>query len=157
MSIPTSLFKFKIYFKSSTYIGTLTRAHTQMHRHACTHTLYYIATYRLLMISHACQTQLTTVVFVYIVLDRPNSEEFSQYIKPWCDSMWFDLGVLLDVPLHTLKHIKLSGSEDCCMQMFIEWLNCNSDGTWDHLLKAVNSVLFGTLSDLINAYHGKST
>ena len=98
--------------------------------------------------------QLTTVVS--IVLDRPNSEEFSLYIKPWCDSLWFDIGVLLDVPLHKLKHIKLSGSGDCCMQMFMEWLNSNSGATWDDLLKAVNNVLFDTLSDLINTYHYKS-
>ena len=95
------------------------------------------------------------MVFVYVVLDRPNSEEFSLYIKPWCDSMWFDLGVLLDVPFHTLKHIKLSGTKDCCIQMFMQWLSINTAATWDHLLKAVNTILFGTLNDLINTYHGE--
>ena len=93
-----------------------------------------------------------------IVLDKPNSEEFSLYIKPWCDSVWFDLGVLLDVPLHKLKQIKLSDSEEgCCIQMFMEWLNSNSGATWGDLLKAVNNVLFDTPSDFINAYDGKST
>ena len=91
-----------------------------------------------------------------IALERPNSKEFLLYIKPWCAGVWFDLGVLLDVPLQKLKEIKLSGSEDCCMQMFIEWLNGNSDATWGGLLKEIDSILFDTFSDSINGYDEKS-
>lgn len=89
-------------------------------------------------------------------MERPNSEEFSLYIKPWCSSMWFDLGVLLNVQLYKLKEIKLSNSEDHCMQMFMEWLNSDSDATWGDLLKAVNDISFDTFSDLINEYHENS-
>ena len=81
--------------------------------------------------------------------EKPNSEEFLLYIKPWCASMWFDLAVLLDVPLWKLKKIKLCHSEDSCTEMFMEWLNINSNATWNALLKAVNYITFDTFSKLI--------
>ena len=90
-----------------------------------------------------------------IALERPNPKEFLLYIKPWCSGVWFDLGILLDVPLHKLKEIKLSGLEDCCMQLFMEWLNSNSYATWGGLLKAIDSILFDAFSDSINGYDEK--
>jgi len=91
-----------------------------------------------------------------LALEKPTPAEFSLYIEPWCANMWFDLGILLDVPLHELKQIKLSGSKDCCMRMFMEWLKIDSDATWDDLLKKVNNVLFDTLSDLVTVHHNNS-
>ena len=89
------------------------------------------------------------MVFLYLASEKPNPTEFSLFIKPWCASVWFDLGILLDIPLYELKQIKLSGSKDCCMRMFMKWLKSNSDATWDDLLKEVNNVLFDTLNELI--------
>ena len=70
--------------------------------------------------------------------------------------MWFDLGVLLDVPLKKLRETKFSDSKDYCMQMFMEWLNSNPDATWGYLLRVINDISFDTFSsDLINEYQGK--
>ena len=38
----------------------------------------------------------------------------------------------------------------------MEWLNGNSDATWDDLLKAVNDITFGTFDDLTGEYHEDS-
>lgn len=71
--------------------------------------------------------------------------------------MWFDLGVLLDVPFDKLREIKFSTSKDHCIQVFTEWLNSNPDATWGYLLKVINEISFDVLiGDLISEYKENS-
>jgi len=67
------------------------------------------------------------------------------HIKPQvqCLNLWYNLGVLLDVPVQKLEDIRLSEQDDldlCCVKMFTEWLENGTDTTWSTLLRAVVSL-----------------
>jgi len=91
---------------------------------------------------------LFALFYSVVASERPNVKEISLQITPDCFNRWFDLGILLDVPVQKLRDIKFSDNNDqsdvCCMRMFTEWLDGGNDPTWGVLSKAVGLVLSST-------------
>jgi len=87
-------------------------------------------------------------VSIFIVaFKRPNIKEILLQIAPECFNRWFDIGILLDVPVQKLKDMKFSENTQpdvCCMKMFTEWLDGDGNPTWDALSKAVNLAISST-------------
>ena len=80
--------------------------------------------------------------FNCVAFARPNIEEILLHIAPQSFSRWFDIGVLLDVPVQKLRDIKFSDNTQldvCCMRMFTEWLDGDGNPTWAILSKTVSS------------------
>jgi len=90
-------------------------------------------------------------LFVFLILEseKPSLKGFVLHIKPQlqCLNTWYNLGVLLDVPVQKLEDIRSSEQDDidlCCVKMFIQWLENGTDTTWNTLLRAVDSVNIGS-------------
>jgi len=88
---------------------------------------------------------------------RPNIKEILLQIAPECFNRWFDIGILLDVPVQKMRDIKFSDNTQpdvCCVRMFTEWLDGDANPTWATLSKAVDLVSSSTPvveeSDLTN-------
>jgi len=72
-------------------------------------------------------------------MKQSSLKDFVIYIKPGCLNAWYNLGVLLDVPVQKLEDIRLSEQDDpdlCCVKMFTKWLENGTDTTWSTLLKS---------------------
>ena len=90
-------------------------------------------------------------VYLFLALEneKPSLKEFVIHIKPQvqCLNTWFNLGVLLDVPVQTLEDIRVSEKDDldlCCVKMLKEWLDNGTNTTWSTLLRAVSFFNIGS-------------
>jgi len=88
-------------------------------------------------------------LFLILENEKPSLKDFVVHIKPQvqCLNVWYNLGVLLDVPVQKLEDIRLSEQDDldlCCVKMFTEWLENGTDTTWSTLFRAVDSVYIGS-------------
>ena len=90
-----------------------------------------------------CLTCVIFVLWFYADFEKPITHKFPSQ----CFNRWFDLGILLDIPIQKLREIKFSDNNDkpdaCCMKMFTEWLNDddNPTCTWAALSNAATSIL----------------
>jgi len=95
------------------------------------------------------------VAFYYVAFARPNIKEILLHIEPHSFDRWFDIGILLDVPVQKLRDIKFSDntqSDICCKRMFTEWLDSDVNPTWSTLSLAISSC---TNNVELNDYCGK--
>ena len=56
--------------------------------------------------------------------------------------MWYSLGVQLEIPIGTLKRIKLENNQitECLLEMLTVWLQCaNPPPTWNALIEVLES------------------
>lgn len=70
-------------------------------------------------------------------------------VKPDYRNLWFQLGVLLNLPDKKLQDIKLMEQDDpdlCCTKMFMEWEN-SSDPTWSKLKTAVHYLFISSIKN----------
>ena len=80
-------------------------------------------------------------VYINTVNETPCLQDIFKLIVPHYAADWEDLGVLLDIPRHYLKTIKVDNPcsvERCCEKMFTYWLSSKDIvSTWQNLLAAI--------------------
>ena len=74
---------------------------------------------------------------------------------------WYDIGLeLLDSDTATLDLIKKNNPMDaneCCTQMFKEWLKRNPDASWDQLINALSVIGLDTaVKNIIKGKHNNN-
>ena len=67
---------------------------------------------------------------------RPLLKELDNHVVPQWATMWRQLGVQLNVANHLLRIIEKNHPNDCegcCSKMLQEWLDSNSNASWEVL------------------------
>ena len=75
---------------------------------------------------------------------RPSAKKLQRHVIPHVATKWYELGLeLLDEKEeHELNNIKSNYGSDvkkCCLEMFLLWLNANSDADWWQIVEALKS------------------
>ena len=75
---------------------------------------------------------------------KPSARKLQRYVIPDVATKWYELGLeLLDEKEeHQLNIIKSNYGNDvkkCCLEMFLLWLNTNSDANWYQIVEALKS------------------
>ena len=64
-------------------------------------------------------------------------------MNPSIKEVWFEIGVLLELPVENLQNIKEVHGKDLnssCMMMLIEW-SLKKSATWENLLSVIDRVI----------------
>ena len=63
-------------------------------------------------------------------------------MNPHISQTWFEVGILLAIPVHKLQEIERDHGNDVessCMRMLVEW-SLGRSATWEKLLSVIDSV-----------------
>ena len=88
----------------------------------------------------ACATYIFT--HFSVVNPTPPLKDLYQRITPQYASDWFEIGILLGLPIGELEDIEAgypTNVEWCCKQMFKNWLETDITASWEKLLTVIKS------------------
>ena len=76
---------------------------------------------------------------------RPRMKDLSKNVISLVATRWYDLGLeLLEAKyVRNLKIIEANNRDDvskCCRQMFMKWLETQTNASWSQLIQAVKSI-----------------
>ena len=72
-------------------------------------------------------------------------KDLNKHVIPLVATRWYDLGLeLLEAKyVRNLEIIEADNRDDvskCCRQMFMKWLDIQTDASWSQLIQAVKSI-----------------
>ena len=73
-----------------------------------------------------------------------------KYVTPRYASHWKEIGIFLDLKPEEIEIIKMDNPEDTkrrCNDMFIKWLQINSNASWEKLFNALDLATGAVPSD----------
>ncbi|XP_065899282.1 NLR family CARD domain-containing protein 3-like isoform X2 [Dysidea avara] len=73
---------------------------------------------------------------------KPTAKDLLVYVNPHISQTWFEVGILLAIPVHKLQEIERDHGNDVessCMRMLVEW-SLGRSATWEKLLSVIDSV-----------------
>lgn len=93
----------------------------------------------------------TYIMLCYLLLctiasEKPTARELSVYFKPYAQQ-WFDIGILLDLPLPKLEDIAKRHKDDvqsCGVRMLMEWVVSDPNACWKKLQEVVENITKNT-------------
>ena len=88
-------------------------------------------------------TLLTSLLWCYIGKEKPNIKDLHNYVVPKWASKWRQLGTQLNIDQHLMDNIghdHPSDCENCCCEMFTEWLDSNPAASWNDIITAVDNL-----------------
>ena len=91
-------------------------------------------------------------MYTYVESAKPTMSEICKHIRDEAASRWYNLGMLLVVPVHQLNIIQMNYPHDtemCCTQMFRYWLQTDTEASWSKLLNALRNMAQNSLADKI--------
>ena len=78
--------------------------------------------------------------------------EICRHVRDEAACKWYDLGMLLVVPVHQLDIIQMNNPHNtqmCCTKMFSYWLQTDTEASWSKLLNALRNMAQNSLADKI--------
>ena len=94
----------------------------------------YVATYMFYQILSQCALLGNTT---------PKLSDLQKDIVPQYAARWRDLGIQLNIPIHTLDIIAADNvhhrehARSCCRCMLNKWIETNTEATWNELHEAI--------------------
>jgi len=76
--------------------------------------------------------------------EKPLLRELNNHVVPKWAASWKQLGGLLNIEEHLIRIIEQDHPNDCegcCSKMLQEWLDMNSNATWEILVNALDKVV----------------
>ena len=81
-------------------------------------------------------------MFLPIVSTTPTHLELVQHVIPQYAAYWWNIGLVLgltDAKLRAIRIDKHYSVEECCYEMFAEWLKVDTTASWEKLFTAIES------------------
>ena len=103
---------------------------------------------------------LANVLYLYYLVEtRPTEKELLDHVVPKVASRWQELGLklLTGDQVAILRVNNPCDARQCCMAMFMEWLQTNTDASWRQLIEELQSSgvnLFSVAKDLEKKFLG---